>query len=253
MYGAQEFNDTSDTPDLGESLGHDPPKQAVPPQHGPSGYYAQPDCCPGVMGAGVQSMPMCYGNPYMGSAPGGMGYSAAPWCQTLPAWGGAACPGQAAQLAPPQRIPHTVVPVGLTKEQKELGKLARDQARYALKLDAAKSLKPGFKTSSGLTTWDGESTSWEPKEAAPGLKHLLHAGLGRAKPLPKQAASQNWPKEKVIKWLLETPYLQEGEEVQEEAVAAPALPHDRWTMRVHTIRLLPVCVELKVEFLQKDV
>ena len=37
MYGAQEFNDTSDTPDLGESLGHGPPKQAVPPQYGPSG------------------------------------------------------------------------------------------------------------------------------------------------------------------------------------------------------------------------
>ena len=137
MYGAQEFNDTSDTPDLGESLGHDPPKHAVPPQHGPSGYYAQPDCCPGVMGAGVQSMPMCYGNPYMGSAPGGMGYSAAPWCQTLPAWGSAACPGQAAPLVPPQRIPQS-------KEQKELTKLARDQARYALKLDAAKSLQPGF-------------------------------------------------------------------------------------------------------------
>jgi len=139
----------------------------------------------------------------------------------------------------------------LTKEEKELQKLARDQARYALKLNAAKSLQPGFKTPSGATTWDGQSTSWEPKEAAPGLQHLLHAGQGRAKPLPKQAASQNWSKEKVIKWLLETPYLKEGEEAEVEA--APPLPNDRWSARVHTIRLMHVCVELKMQFLQKDV
>jgi len=59
MYGAQEFNDTSDTPDLGESLGHGPPKQAVPPQYGPSGYYAQPDCCPGVMWVLVYNLCPC--------------------------------------------------------------------------------------------------------------------------------------------------------------------------------------------------
>ena len=149
---------------------------------------------------------------------------------------------------------------------------AKDLARR----DSARLIVPGWLLN-GSESWDGKSRSWTHNSHPPETKHLIMEAVVRSHPrhrvLPPSATT-NWTKDKLAAWLWESPVLPiedlctnadlglpddtntvlHGHNTSGAGVddPDPDLPCERWSARVHTTRLIHVCVELLDAFLLRD-